>query len=53
MDLLQNSLAGLSFVDASNAAFNSAAGDQLIMTTTVDREFIVLLPVYHVFNPSL
>jgi hypothetical protein len=46
MDLLQNSLAGPSYVDASNATFNCAARDQLIINPTVHREFIVLLPVY-------
>jgi len=46
MYLLQNSLAGSSYVDARYATVNSAAGDQLIMNTIVNREFIILLPVY-------
>jgi hypothetical protein len=59
MDLLQNSLAGCSmsssYVDATHATVNNAAGDQLISiaNTTVNGEFIVLLPVYLVSNPSL
>jgi hypothetical protein len=56
MDLLQNSLAGCSmsssYVDATHATVNNAAGDQLI-NTTVNGEFIVLLSVYLVSNPSL
>jgi hypothetical protein len=52
MDLLQNLLAGFSFVDVRYATVNNAAGDQLIMTKTVDREFIIVLPVYQIFNPS-
>jgi hypothetical protein len=50
MDLLQNPLVGSSYVDASNATFNSAARDQLIINTMVNREFIFLLPVYLVSN---
>ena len=53
MDLLQNSLAGSSYVDARYATVTSVAGDQLITNTTVNREFIILLPVYLVSNPSL
>jgi hypothetical protein len=53
MDLLQNSLPGSSYVDARYATVNSAAGDQLIINTAVNREFIILLPVYLVSNPSL
>ena len=54
MDLLQNSLAGCSsYVDARYATVNSATGDQLIVNTTVNREFIILLPVYLVSNSLL
>jgi hypothetical protein len=54
MDLLQNSLAGCSsYVNAPYATVNNAAGDQLIVNTTVNRELIILLPVYLVSNASL
>jgi hypothetical protein len=54
MDLLQNPLAGCSsYVNATYATVNNAARDQLIVNTTVNREFIILLPVYLVSNPSL
>jgi hypothetical protein len=50
MNLLQNSLAGSSYVDARYSTVNSAAGDQLIV---VNREFIILVPIYLVSNLSL
>jgi hypothetical protein len=53
MDLLQNSFAGFSYVDATYATANSAARDQLVVNTTVNREFIILLPVYLLSNNSL
>jgi hypothetical protein len=53
MNLFQNSLAGSSYVDARYATVTNVAGDQLIMNTMVNREFIILLPVFVVSDHSL
>jgi hypothetical protein len=43
MDVFQNSLAGSSYVDARYATLNNATRDQLIVNTTINRKFIILL----------
>ena len=52
-----DSLLAGSYVDASHVTVNNAGGDQLItnttVNTTVNREFIIFLPVYPVSNPSM
>jgi hypothetical protein len=55
MDLLQNSPAGSSYVDARYATVNNVARDQLNtiqVNTTINRKFITLPSVYLASNPS-